>query len=351
MIEPKILIADDDEALLALIARRMDRLGYKYDQAGNGHAALALIEHERYDLIVTDIYMPGATGLEILRAARDHDRHIQVVVMTAAATLENAIEALNSGAFSYLTKPFDHLSVLDNAVNRALEFRRLLLDNERMAKVQRRRGDMLEEEVTHRIQTFGQKRKQLLDLLSSISDGILLLDKDGRILISNHPAQTWLNKDLEDPDQHIHRFLEDIWKEPQISRAYIQLDDVELEVEATEYLGEGGQHKVILIHEMSTQDDGRDAVLVRVIETLRGLIIWLRSEPDLMTQDEAADLLSIQISDLEQLISSLSPTEMKTADLRPEGATNNAWSEVELGEQGSWPPSLPEENPAEQESA
>ena len=126
-------------------------MGLQVDRAEDGRTALEMLKRSGYDLILTDIYMPGATGLDIIRLAKENDPHVQVVVVTGSATLDNAVEALNMGAFSYLTKPFDHLSVFDNAVSRALEFRRLIRDNLRLAEIQRRRGDMLEAEVTDRI--------------------------------------------------------------------------------------------------------------------------------------------------------------------------------------------------------
>jgi DNA-binding NtrC family response regulator len=198
MAEPRVLIAEDDEALLSLISRRLDRAGFQNDQATDGRVALSLIDQNEYDLVLSDIYMPGATGLEILRAAKLRDAHLQVVIMTAAATLENAIEALNNGAFGYLTKPFHHLAVIDNMVARALEFRQLIKDNLRMAEIQRRRGDMLEEEVTDRIQRYSSQQRVMLDLLSHLTDGIVLTEPGGEVILTNAAADdpfgnTWLS--------------------------------------------------------------------------------------------------------------------------------------------------------------
>jgi len=98
---------------------------------------------DAYGLILTDIYLPGVTGLEVIRQAEEIDPHVQVVV-TGSASLDNAVEALNMGAFSFLTKPFDHLSVFDNAVSRALESRRSIRDNQRLAAESPRIGTGME---------------------------------------------------------------------------------------------------------------------------------------------------------------------------------------------------------------
>jgi len=205
--EVRVLVADDDEAVLDLMVRRVERLGFKVDRANDGQAAMSLIELVRYDLIVTDIYMPEATGLDLMLRARELDPDVQVIVATASATLDNAIEALNQGAFAYLTKPFDQLSVFDRSVERALEHRRLILDNQRMAEVQKRRGNMLEDEVAERIQQARRKQREMVELLSCLPLGVVVVEDGGRILVVNPPAELWLARELHSGAQPIRDFL------------------------------------------------------------------------------------------------------------------------------------------------
>ncbi len=110
--EPKILVADDDNVLLDLMLRRIRRMGFRADRAENGSYAMEMLLNERYDLVITDIYMPGATGLDVLRQAQKVDPGTVVLIVTGGATIEKALEALDHGAYLYLTKPFDHLIVL-----------------------------------------------------------------------------------------------------------------------------------------------------------------------------------------------------------------------------------------------
>ena len=205
--EVRVLVADDDEAVLDLMARRVERLGFKVDRAADGQAAMSLIELVRYDLIVADIYMPEATGLDLMLRARELDPDVQVIVATASATLDNAIEALNQGAFAYLTKPFDHLSVFDRSVERALEHRRLVLDHRRMAEVQKRRGDMLEDEVTERIVHAQRKQREMVELLNCLPLGVVVVEDGGRILLTNPSAEQWLAREVHSGEQPIRDFL------------------------------------------------------------------------------------------------------------------------------------------------
>jgi len=128
MQDARVLVIDDDEVLRDLICRRLERLGINPDRAEDGNAGINLLMERPYDLIVTDIFMPGANGLDVLRATKEKDPLIQVIVITGGATIEMALEALDMGAFMYLTKPFDHLRVFDHAVENALRYRELVAE-------------------------------------------------------------------------------------------------------------------------------------------------------------------------------------------------------------------------------
>jgi DNA-binding response OmpR family regulator len=195
----RILVADDDLPLLELMSRRLARAGYAVDQAADGRQALGKISQARYDVIVTDINMPGMTGLEILAAVKEIDTTIEVVIVTGGATMETAIEALNAGAFGYLIKPFDHLGVLDKIVAKAIDYRRLVLDNRRLAEIQKRRGDLLEAEVTARIQQLRRRHEEILQILAGMPDGVMVLDAQQKVILSNPVADQWCE---QAPDGH-----------------------------------------------------------------------------------------------------------------------------------------------------
>jgi DNA-binding NtrC family response regulator len=128
MPEPRILIVDDEPDMVDSCARILRRAGHRCLTATDPQRALALLESERPDLLLTDLKMPGFDGLALLRRAHELDPALPVVVITAFATIESAVAAIKEGAFDYLPKTFsaDQLSLV---VERALRQRRLTLEN------------------------------------------------------------------------------------------------------------------------------------------------------------------------------------------------------------------------------
>lgn len=134
----RILIADDEDEFRRLLARRAERLGLEVEQAADGQKAMAAVGANDYEILVVDIYMPGASGLDVLKRGRERDPDLQAIVMTAYATVNNAIEALRAGAYDYLVKPLDSLEAFDLSLRRAVTFRGLLRENRRLfTEVQR----------------------------------------------------------------------------------------------------------------------------------------------------------------------------------------------------------------------
>jgi NtrC-family two-component system response regulator AlgB len=121
----KILIVDDEKNIRVNLATLFEGRGYEVRTAESGQQALARFsEEDGFDLVLTDYRMAEMTGYELLRHIRDRDVDVLVVLMTAYATVENAVAAMKAGAYDYLTKPFS-LDQVEHVVERALETRRL----------------------------------------------------------------------------------------------------------------------------------------------------------------------------------------------------------------------------------
>jgi two-component system nitrogen regulation response regulator GlnG len=114
----RILVADDEESMRWVLSKALRKKGYTVDLAADGNEALRQVREQSYDLAIVDIKMPAMTGLDFLDKAREVRPDLLVVVMTAEASMKNAVEAMKRGAYDYITKPFD-LEVVDAIIEKA----------------------------------------------------------------------------------------------------------------------------------------------------------------------------------------------------------------------------------------
>ena len=130
---PTLLVADDDPGLRESLERTLTREGYRVVLASDGRAALERVQAGGVDLIVTDLRMPGLTGLELLRAAKAIMPDVDVILLTAFGTVEEAVKAMKDGAYDFLTKPFRREQLI-KLVDKALERRDLIEQNKALKK-------------------------------------------------------------------------------------------------------------------------------------------------------------------------------------------------------------------------
>jgi DNA-binding NtrC family response regulator len=121
-------VVEDKGSMQQMLAATLAGEGYEVDIASSGSEGIDKANQKRYDLILTDLKLPGADGIKVLSEVREADPEASVIVMTAFGTVETAVQAMKMGAFDFLTKPFDtdRLSLL---IKRALENRRLVAEN------------------------------------------------------------------------------------------------------------------------------------------------------------------------------------------------------------------------------
>src|SRR5437588_9473372 len=125
--EPLLLVEDKNE-LRAMLRKALERSGYTVEEAPDGSAAIQKVRARRYLLVITDLKMPGASGLDVLRETKHADATIPVILLTAFGSVEEAVTAMKEGAFDFLQKPvdLDHLKLL---VQRAARQQELLREN------------------------------------------------------------------------------------------------------------------------------------------------------------------------------------------------------------------------------
>src|SRR5664279_4081441 len=101
----RILLVDDDAAVLRVTQRRLEKAGHQVVACAGGAEALAILADQAFDVMVSDIQMPGVSGLALLRAVREHDLDLPVVLVTGNPGVKSATDAVGYGAFRYMIKP------------------------------------------------------------------------------------------------------------------------------------------------------------------------------------------------------------------------------------------------------
>lgn len=115
----RLLIVEDEDTLCQSLQRVFRREGYEVDRADSAEAAFTLLKDRSYDLIITDIILPGISGIELLLKYKEKNPAQKVMVMTAYASLTTAVEAIKAGACDFIMKPLMH-DEMKRAVRKAL---------------------------------------------------------------------------------------------------------------------------------------------------------------------------------------------------------------------------------------
>ena len=136
--KPTILVIDDESGILDTLRILLKKEGFEVTTAQGGKAGLEQIRSGGFDIVLSDVRMPQVTGLDILNAAREQDPMTPVILMTAQASLQTAIAAVNQGAFYYIQKPFanDELVAI---LRRASDYRAVRVENKHLKQEIRRR--------------------------------------------------------------------------------------------------------------------------------------------------------------------------------------------------------------------
>src|SRR5215212_9708061 len=120
----RILIADDHDALRRGLVRALTDAGHDVEEAANGNAALERLHESYYDVVLSDLKMGGSSGIDVLKTARALHPTSAIILMTAFGSVSTAVEAMKSGAFDYVQKPFE-IEEMELKIGKALEMRRM----------------------------------------------------------------------------------------------------------------------------------------------------------------------------------------------------------------------------------
>jgi two-component system response regulator HydG len=172
---PTLLVADDDPAVRESLERTLKREGYRVVVASDGQAGLAQLRAGGVDLVLADLKMPGLSGLELLKAAKSVAPDVDVIMLTAFGTVEEAVQAMKDGAYDFLTKPFQRAQLI-RLIKKALERRALIAENRAL---QQRLDDLLGQGAVIGTSPAFQRMMMLIEQVAPSSATVLVEGESG----------------------------------------------------------------------------------------------------------------------------------------------------------------------------
>ncbi|MBU1701698.1 MAG: response regulator [Candidatus Eisenbacteria bacterium] len=170
----RVLVVDDEVELLDVLKDFFQMTSHELVLSSTGEEAIVQLGEQSFDVVLTDINLPGVDGLEVLRVAKEMDPDVPVILITGNASVFNAVEALRKGAFDYITKPFD-LFDLEKVIDRALERRRLAEENRRLLENLKRANMELqrhEENLRDKVALATEQIKTLYEIGKEITSSL-----------------------------------------------------------------------------------------------------------------------------------------------------------------------------------
>ena len=172
----RILIIDDEKVIREGVERALSKQGYDVTKAEDGDLGLALLKEREFDIVLTDLMMPGLDGFAVLGWIQENQPHVQVIVITGFATVSKAVSAMKQGAFDFVGKPFtpDYIRVV---VNRAVD--KLTMQAE---------TKQLREEKNRGLEAIDKSQSRLKTVFGCMAEAVLITDVDSVVVLHNPAA-------------------------------------------------------------------------------------------------------------------------------------------------------------------
>jgi response regulator RpfG family c-di-GMP phosphodiesterase len=187
----RLLVVDDERSICDILSQYLRIKGYTVLVAKNAEDAINILKKEKIDLVLSDIKMPGMSGVELLKWIRDYNRILPVLLTTGFPTLDSAIEALKCGAFDYLTKPF-HLEEIGEKIKRALLNKQMEEENRLFSKLVSLHEVTKILASTHEIVDLNRKVLDFNVKISKAKAGsLMLIDETGKMYIAGRSLEPY----------------------------------------------------------------------------------------------------------------------------------------------------------------
>ena len=213
--ECRILVVDDEQNVRLLVEREIRHMGHDVSAVADATAAIAEMEAGAFDIVITDIRMPGMDGIQLTQWIKTNCPETDVIVITGHASVDTAAKALRLGAFDYLMKPFGEIDLLTSSINRAIEKRDLERRlKESTAELERTNAQLQEEVIEHKRADDERsalehelRQAQKIEAIGRLAGGIA---HDFNNLLTPIIALSGLGIDLVPETDRLHRYLQEI---------------------------------------------------------------------------------------------------------------------------------------------
>ena len=167
MNKKRILVVDDNELFRDSIVETLRRQSYETEAAKDGPSALEIIEQRHFDLVISDMKMPGMSGIELLEQIKSINPEIPFLIITAYGAIETAVDAMKKGAYDFIQKSDNLISELELTVERALQYQSLVLENRKLKSQLKERSNFIGtgaqmDEIRALIESVAESRSTVL---------------------------------------------------------------------------------------------------------------------------------------------------------------------------------------------
>jgi diguanylate cyclase (GGDEF)-like protein/PAS domain S-box-containing protein len=183
-VQHRLLIVDDDATVLDLISTKLGSEGHSVRTAESAEDALSMVRKEEFDLVITDLMLPGIDGFTLTEVLKTKHPTVGVIVITGMTDVESAVRAMQSGADDYISKPFnlDHMAI---SVERALEKQELIIENRNYQHFLEQRVREATRELRKALAELRETKDYLANLIESSVDAIISFSTEGEIQFCN----------------------------------------------------------------------------------------------------------------------------------------------------------------------
>jgi len=205
-VEYSLLIVDDDSTVLELIGTKLTSQGYSCMMAESAEVALSMLQKEAFDVVVTDLHLPGIDGFTLTEVLKTKHPTVGIIVITGMTDVDSAVRAMKAGADDYITKPFnlDHMVI---SVERTLEKRNLIIENKNYQQFLEQRIRDATREQQRTLTELKEAKDHLENFIESSVDAIISLDTTGKIEFCNTSTESLFGHSVgKIMGQHLYEF-------------------------------------------------------------------------------------------------------------------------------------------------